>query len=300
MQYFFDKHTAQRQRQLIDQAADPQFFVVYDKFFCFEDLTHFQSHFCFFVGTGNIFQIADDGTAGDVNIAVCFRIQCFFDRFCNAVDFIGSFSFLQFFYQNDAVFIHCSYEILCFCRENAAYDFYYVHFLIDMCFDQVNDTMYVIFDMQFFRTAVDIYQQQVIQQQVFDKVIFIISFFIRHQQALDLEGSDLTDLVAAFVFPFHLDHVFGNTVVINFEILISKDQLAFRRRADEIFNSIDLTTDHIFFCGSNDLAFFFYYAQFFSCNAFQTIDSTLQNLVGNHIITSKLYCFCFPITCSFS
>ena len=279
VQHFFDEHTAQRQRQLIDQTTDTQFFVVHDKFVCFEDLANFQSHFRFLIGTGNVLQIAYDGAAGNINMAVCFRIQCFFDGSCNAVDLFRCFLVTQFFYQNDAVFIHCSYEILCFCRENAAHDLYHVHFLIDICFDQVNDAVYVIFDVQFFRTAIDIHQQQVIQQQIFDEIVFIVSFLICNQQALDLECSDLADLIAGFILTLYLDHIFGHAVIVNFKILIAQDQLAFRRGTNEIFNSVDLTTDHIFFCSGNYLAFLFHYAQFFACNAFQSINGTLQNLI---------------------
>lgn len=62
--------------------------------------------------------------------------------------------------------------------------------------------MYVIFNMQLFRAAVNIHQQQVIQQQILDKVVLIISFFIRNQKALNLECGNLADLIAGFVLPF--------------------------------------------------------------------------------------------------
>ena len=62
--------------------------------------------------------------------------------------------------------------------------------------------MYVIFNMQLFRAAVNIHQQQVIQQQILDKVVLIISFLICNQKALNLECGNLADLIAGFVLPF--------------------------------------------------------------------------------------------------
>ena len=275
MQHFFDEHSAKRQRQLINQTADTQFFIVDDIFVCFKDFANFQSHFCFFVRTGYVFQITYNSTAGNVNFAVCFCVQCFFDNFCNAVDFVCRFFVTEFFYQNDAVFIHCCHKVFCFRGENASDDFHNIHFFVDVCFDQIYDSAYIVFNVQFFRAAVNIYQQQVIQQQVFDKVVFVVSFFISHQQTLNLEGSNLTDTVAFFVFAFYLYHIFGYTVIINLEILITQNQLTFSLRAHKIFHRINLASNHVFFRGSNDLAFLFHDAQFFSRNVFQSINGTL-------------------------
>jgi len=83
--------------------------------------------------------------------------------------------------------------------------------------------MYVIFNMQLFRAAVNIHQQQVIQQQIFDKVILIISFLIGNQKALNLECGNLADLIAGFVLPLHLNHILRHTVVINLKILIAQN-----------------------------------------------------------------------------
>ena len=67
------------------------------------------------------------------------------------------------------------------------------------------------------------YEQQVIQQQILDKVILIISFLIGNQKALNLECSNLADLIAGFVLPLHLNHILRHTVVINLKILIAQN-----------------------------------------------------------------------------
>ena len=53
--------------------------------------------------------------------------------------------------------------------------------------------MYVIFNMQLLRAAVNIHQQQIIQQQILDEIVLIKSLLIGHQQILDLECSQLTN-----------------------------------------------------------------------------------------------------------
>ena len=223
MQNLLDEHPAQRQRQLINQAADAQLFIVHDIFIRLEDFANLQRHLRFLIGTGNILQIAYNRTAGNINTAVCFRIQCFLDGLCNAVDFVRGFLLAQLLHQNNAVLIHRRYKILCFCRENAPYNFHHIHFLINIRFNQIHDTMYVIFNMQLLRAAVNIHQQQVIQQQILDKVVLIISFFIRNQKALNLECGNLADLIAGFVLPLHLNHILRHAVVINLKILIAQN-----------------------------------------------------------------------------
>ena len=83
--------------------------------------------------------------------------------------------------------------------------------------------MYVIFNMQLLRAAVNIHQQQIIQQQILDKVVLIISFFIRNQKALNLECGNLSDLIAGFVLPLHMKHILRHAVVINLKILIAQN-----------------------------------------------------------------------------
>ena len=135
MQNLLDEHPAQRQRQLINQATDAQLFIVHDIFIRLKDFANLQRHLRFLIGTGNILQIAYNRTAGNINTAVCFRIQCFLDGLRNAVDFVRGFLLSQLLHQNNAVLIHRRYKILCFRRENAPYNFHHIHFLINVRFN---------------------------------------------------------------------------------------------------------------------------------------------------------------------
>ena len=62
MQNLLDEHPAQRQRQLINQAANAQLFIVHDIFIRLEDFANLQRHLRFLIGTGNFLQLAYDSS----------------------------------------------------------------------------------------------------------------------------------------------------------------------------------------------------------------------------------------------
>ncbi len=136
--------------------------------------------------------------------------------------------------------------------------------------------------MQLFRAAVNIHQKQVVQQEVFDKIVLVIPLLICHQKALNLERRHLADLIAGFILALDLYHIFRHAVVINLKILIAQNQLAFRGRGDKIFHRVNLASNHVFLCGGNHLSFLLHNAQFLARDIFQPVDCALQNLIGNH------------------
>ena len=85
--------------------------------------------------------------------------------------------------------------------------------------------MYVIFNMQLLRAAVNIHQQQIIQQQVFNKIVLIKSFFICDKKILNLKGRDLAYHVNIITFPIGKKYVFQLMFIKNLKKLISLHDL---------------------------------------------------------------------------
>ena len=79
-------------------------------------------------------------------------------------------------------------------------------------------------------------------------------------EALDLESSYFSDSVAVLVFTLNLDNILRDTVIINFEILVSENELTVCLRTNKVFNGIYLSSNHVFLGCSYNFSFFFYNA----------------------------------------
>ena len=100
--------------------------------------------------------------------------------------------------------------------------------------DQEDRPFHVHWNMQLFRTAVDIHQQEVIQQQVFNEVILVKPFLVGYQKRLDLEGCHFPDRIDILSgSPCHKD-ILQLRLVEYFEKLAALDLLAVRRGSGEI------------------------------------------------------------------
>ena len=83
--------------------------------------------------------------------------------------------------------------------------------------------------MQLLGTAVNIHQQQIIQQQILDEIVLIKSLLIGHQQILDLKRNHFADHIDILTSTSGYENILQLLLIIDLEILISLDLLGVRR-----------------------------------------------------------------------
>ena len=74
-EYFLHKHLAQRDRQLIDQAANAQRVVGNDRFFHVKDLSDIERHLRLFVRARYLTDLSDDRAVSDAHTRHCLGVE---------------------------------------------------------------------------------------------------------------------------------------------------------------------------------------------------------------------------------
>ena len=134
--------------------------------------------------------------------------------------------FGQRFHDDHVILIHCRDKIPVIITK------YRTHLLQDVIlpsratFDNQDNSLRIHRNIELLRPAVNVHQKQVIQQQVFDKVILIEALFIRHKQVLNLECSHLSDHINIFTGAAYNQNIFQLLLVIDLKKLISLNLLA--------------------------------------------------------------------------
>src|SRR5699024_1963761 len=82
----------------------------------------------------------------------------------------------------------------------------------------------------------NIYQQQVVQEQVLNKVVFIKSLLVCREQSLDLKRNQFAQSVGIVCITVQNQYVFQLMVIINLKIKIISHYLAVCRRICESHN----------------------------------------------------------------
>ena len=113
--------------------------------------------------------------------------------FCGLIQILIAVHLVYFFNNNNIFFIYCCNKIPVLSFKDATHFLKIVAFFVTIGLYNIYHSAHICFNMQFFGTIVNIYQKQVIQQQVLDKIIFIKSFLICNQQILNLETCDLSN-----------------------------------------------------------------------------------------------------------
>ena len=80
--------------------------------------------------------------------------------------------------------------------------------------------------MKLLRTIINIYQKQIVKQQVLNKAVLVKTLFICHDQALDLESSKLSYHISIFIFSVGNQNVFQLIIITDLEILVTFHKLA--------------------------------------------------------------------------
>ena len=164
-----------------------------------------------------------NGTVCNTDLTDTFLQESRFQCSCRFFNFFAGIGLCEFLHHDHVALVYRCDEILAVAAKMSSGQFQDIIILASRRFHDHDHSGHVCLNMQLLGTAVNIHQQQIIQQQILDKVVLIISFFIRNQKALNLECGNLADLIAGFVLPLHLNHILRHAVVINLKILIAQN-----------------------------------------------------------------------------
>ena len=87
--------------------------------------------------------------------------------------------------------------------------------------------------MKFLGTIVYIYQKQIVQNQVLDKIIFIKTFLIGNQKILNLESSNLSNHIHILAVSICQQNILQLMIIEHFKELAAIYHLTVRRRFHE-------------------------------------------------------------------
>ena len=126
---------------------------------------------------------------------LCITFEQTKNYFRGLIQILIAVHLVYFFDNNDIFLIYCRNKIPVLALKDTAYLLKLISLFVTVGLYNIYHSAHISFNMQFFGTIVNIYQKQVIQQQVLDKIVFIKSFLICNQQILNLETCDLSNHV---------------------------------------------------------------------------------------------------------
>jgi len=130
------------------------------------------------------------------------------NHFCGLVQICSAVRIIHFFYYNDILLIHGSYKIFIFSFKNTTYLFKLIAFFIPVRLYNIYNSPDISFNMQLFGTIVNIYQQEIVQQKILDKIVLIKTFLVCNQKILDLKTCDLSDHIDIIAISICKQHIF--------------------------------------------------------------------------------------------
>ena len=181
-------------------------------------------------------------------------------------------------HKDNVFLIHSRDKVLGLCRKQASYGLQGVGILLIFRFNEEHHALYVCLDMELFGPVVNIHQEQVIQQKVFNKVVLIKPLFIGHQQILDLERRQLSHHVNIVAASLCKEDVFQLVLVKYLKKLIAGNHLTVCRRICKGKDGV-----LILFCllkrGCQNFSFHVADAEIDPGNFFQSVNVRLQDLI---------------------
>ena len=276
-----DEHPAERDRQLVDQAADSQTVVGDHILSAVEDFSHIQSHLGFFVGAGDFLDLVYDGSVGDADVCHVRAAEARKDLIRDLVQVFIALVFQKFLDEDDVPAVHCGDEITDSAVEDSADRLQDIDIPVIFCLNDIDHAAHVRIDVQLLRAVVDIHQQQVVQQEILDEIIPVEPLLVGGKQILHLERRKLSDHIDIVTGAFRKKHIFQLGFIEHLKELASVHQLRFRRRFREGKRSAlkGLCPGK---SACEDLAVHVRDTQVDPGDCFQALEGRLQNLIRNH------------------
>ena len=274
---FLYKNFAQIYRQLIDQTADSQRTVCNSTLLCVENLSYIQCHFCFFIGFGHVLQLLYHCAERNLYIQHGLRIHHCHYGIRHFHQGVTGIICLQRFDQNDAALIYCSNVIACMTGEHSPKKFHNDSVLLQISFHQKNRPRYRRLYMKLLRPVINIYQKQVVKQQILEEIIPVKSLFVCNNKILQLTHCYLAYHIDIFTGPFCDQDIQKFSLVHDLQQVMNTNHLAVCGRigkpTDQFRRYIKLRRSRC-----NRRTHQIVYAQIHLCNGLQFIYTDLNCL----------------------
>ena len=215
-----DEHLAERYRQLIDQTSDAELAVRDDIPLGKKDLAHVERHLCLLVRAADLLDLLDICAVGDVYVPDALLDKAVLDRPCILVDVAVRLIVRDLLDDDHIVLIDRGHKISAVLPEILPDLLKDIRVLSILGFHDQNGTFHISLYMKLFGTAVDIHQQQIVKQEIFDEIVLVKALLVGHHQILQLECRHLSHHVCI------LTRITGDQDILKLLVIIDLKELA--------------------------------------------------------------------------
>ena len=187
LENFLQEHLAKGGRQLINQTADTEVFVIDDVFFGFKHLADFQSNLGFLISACQIFDVINNGGNTDRNLSIEFSAQCVCNVGSDLFDLLGINTGLDVLDKHDVVLTNRDHVILGLIREHVLQHLKGHHIGLAVELDQEDDSALLGVEVQLLGLDVNIAGENVVENDVLDERALVVLFVV---EALDISEED--------------------------------------------------------------------------------------------------------------
>ena len=170
-----------------------------------------------------------NGTVCNTDLTDTFLQESRFQCSCRFFNFFAGIGLCEFLHHDHVALVYRCDEILAVAAKMSSGQFQDIIILASRRFHDHDHSGHICLNMQLLGTAVDIHQQQIIQQQILDEIVLIKSLLIGHQQILDLKRNHFADHIDILTGTSGYENILQLLLIIDLEILISLDLLGIRR-----------------------------------------------------------------------
>ena len=209
-----------------------------------EDLSDVQRHARLLEGTRNLGDLIYDRTAGHPDVDHRLRVHAVADIERGFFQVVIGVLFFQTPDQDNALLIHLGDQIPVVITEQVPDHLHRGVVPLILCFNDVNDTADLGFDVQLLGPVVDIHQQQIVQQQILHEIILVEPLPVRNDQILQLADRNSPDHVDILPGSLCDQDILRNLFSLHLKEMISLELLAVRGRRGKLLRGGDTDLLH--------------------------------------------------------
>ena len=119
-----------------------------------------------------------------------------------------SLTVFQFLDNDNTFLINCCNKVFTLTAKETLHAFHGAMILLLLKFQNHNNTTHICINMKFFRTIINVHQEQIIKKEILNKAVLVKSFLVCNDQILDLECSELSYHISIFVITMCHQYIF--------------------------------------------------------------------------------------------
>ena len=199
-----EEHFAKRRGKLVNQPRDAEAFVVDGRLLGVEHLADLQRDLRVLERVRQLLDAADHRADADGDLQIKFAGHGVDDALRVGLDALGLLRGFQFLDEHDVVFAHADDIVAALVGEHILNDFKRNGVAVVIVeSDQVNDAVDLAVQMQFLGLQINVARKDVIENDVFDKVRFVVFLVVQRLDAGEGNGQQTGDVLG--VVPRALD-----------------------------------------------------------------------------------------------